>query len=120
VSYKYNEYPVYGSGLKVIASKEGISSITGKFFSFNQVEKRYYAVSPAESVLLDYLSLYGNKYGNDVEIKEINRGYFIHGEISSVSSYAIPTYQFIFSNGKRIFLDARENIESEYKLLLEN
>lgn len=118
--YRYEGYPVFGAGVEAIAKKEGLYSLKGRFLSFSQVEKRYYNICPSESVLLDYLSLYGNKYGKGVSIKEISVGYFIPGELNLASSYAIPAYEFSFSNNKTLILDARENIQSASKFLSEN
>ena len=115
--YEFESIPVFGCGIKVTADKRGVVKTEGRFFSFSRVENRYYNVCPAESVILDYLSLFGNIYGKEVTITGIQSGYYVPDEVNSASSYAIPAYEFSFSNNKKLILDARENIESAYKLL---
>lgn len=119
IGYEYDGNKIFTNRLLVTANEKGIEKITGPFLSFAEIENRYYNTISSENAFMDYLSFYGQGYTEKTEILEISCGYYISLEQGSVSSYAIPAYEFVFSNNKTIYLDAREDIEPEFKLLSE-
>ncbi len=115
--YEYDGKKIFTKPLLVTASKSGVEKIYGPFLTFIEIEKRYYNTISGESALIDYLSFYGSGYKTPVELTNVNNGYYIPMNQGSVSSYAIPAYEFVFSNNETIYLDAREDIEPEFRLL---
>lgn len=117
IGYAYEKQKVFSNGLFSMASEKGVEKISGPFLEFKELENRYYYTLSPEEVLIDYLSLSGNISAEQAELSEVNCGYFVSGDGESVSSYAIPAYEFVFSGNKTLYLDARQNIEPEFKLL---
>lgn len=115
--YEFDGKKIFTKPLLVTASKSGVEKIYGPFLTFAEIEKRYYNTISSESALIDYLSFYGNNYKTAVELTAVNNGYYIPMNQGSVSSYAIPAYEFVFSNNETVYLDAREDIEPEFRLL---
>lgn len=115
--YEYDGKKIFNGQLLVTASKKGVEKIYGPFLTFTEIEKRYYSIISSETALIDYLSFYGGSYTKKVQITGINNGYFIPQNQGSVSSYAIPAYEIVFSDNKTVYLDAREDIEPEFRLL---
>ncbi len=119
IGYEYENNKIFSNGLFGLASENGVEKLTGPVFEFKEIENRFYNTVSSEEVLIDYLSFRGNLSGEPSELIEVNCGYFVSGDGGSVSSYAIPAYEYVFSGNKKLRLDARQSIEAEFKLLSE-
>ena len=117
ISYEYEKNEIFLNRLLIMASEKGVEKISGPFLKFMKIEKGYYNTVSSQEVLIDYLSFYGNSFPSKTELKNVNCGYYVPLDSASVSSYAIPAYEFVFSDNKTLYLDARKNIEPEFKLL---
>lgn len=117
ISYVFDNKEIFGNRIVISAKDKGVVSFSGPMFEISEIKKGTYVTVPCESVLIDYLSFYGEKYKEPVTLTGVKGGYFVSNNTESVSSYAIPAYKYTFSDNKTVYLDARENIEAEFRVL---
>lgn len=108
----YQGYEFFNSELKVLADKDGVYSVSGKYFEITGITKAENLKSPLE-ILINFAV--SNKDFQNIHINNIQQGYFVNANSDNFTSLtANPCYKITLKNGNTVFYDAIEGNLIEY------
>ena len=108
----YQGFEFFNSELKVLADKNGVYSVFGKYFEITGISKSDGIKSPLEILITFAVD---KETEEKVHINNIETGYYINSKTDIYTSLtAQPCYKLSLKNGNTVFYDAVDGTLIEY------